>query len=52
MVKKRIFLTGASGSMGYAGLTELLKHRDKFDITCLILPTRHSSAPAAWMGVG
>ena len=38
--KKRIFLTGASGSMGYAGLTELLKHRDKFDITCLILPTK------------
>jgi nucleoside-diphosphate-sugar epimerase len=38
--KKQVFLTGATGSMGSAGLAELLRHRDKFDITCLVLPTK------------
>lgn len=38
--KKKICITGATGSMGSAGLKELIKHRDKFDITCLVLPTK------------
>lgn len=38
--KKKVFLTGATGSMGTATMLELLKHRDKFDITCLVLPTK------------
>ncbi|HQP30373.1 MAG TPA: NAD(P)-dependent oxidoreductase, partial [Deltaproteobacteria bacterium] len=38
--KKKICITGVTGSMGGAGLKELIKHRDKFDITCLVLPTK------------
>lgn len=35
-MKKRIFLTGATGLMGWATLNELLKKDDKFDITVLV----------------
>lgn len=35
-MKKRIFLTGATGLMGWATLQELLKKSDKFDITVLV----------------
>ena len=38
--KKRIFINGVTGSMGSAGLIELMKYRDKFDITCLVLPSK------------
>ena len=38
-MKKRVFLTGATGLMGWAGLQELLKQPDKFDVTIL---ARHS----------
>lgn len=37
--KKQIFLTGATGIMGGAGLEELLKRRDRFDITILVRPS-------------
>ncbi len=37
--KKRIFLTGATGVMGAAGLEELMKRRDRFDITILVRPS-------------
>ncbi len=33
--KKTIFLTGATGNMGYGGLTELLRRKDRFDIVIL-----------------
>lgn len=35
MNKKNIFLTGATGTMGFAGLKELLKHSENFNITIL-----------------
>ena len=38
-MKKTVFLTGATGTMGWAGLQELLKHDDKLDIVIL---ARHS----------
>lgn len=37
--KKTIFLTGASGNMGFEGFTQLLDRRDRFDIVALVLST-------------
>lgn len=39
MKKKTIFLTGATGVMGSAGLNELIKLSDRFDITLLVRPS-------------
>lgn len=39
-MKKTIFLTGATGTMGWAGLTELLKKKERFDIRILVLPSK------------
>ena len=39
-MKKRIFMTGATGVMGTATLNELLARGDKFDITVLARPSR------------
>ncbi len=38
--KKNIFLTGATGNMGWAGLMELLKRTDHFNITILARPSK------------
>lgn len=38
-MKKRVFLTGATGVMGNAGLQELIKLRDQLDITLLVRPS-------------
>ena len=38
-MKKTIFLTGATGLMGWAGLQELLKHTDRYNLVVL---ARHS----------
>lgn len=38
-MKKTVFLTGATGTMGWAGFQELLKRRDRFDITLLVRPS-------------
>ncbi len=40
-VKKTVFLTGATGSMGSATLTELLRRRDRFDIVILARDSAH-----------
>lgn len=40
-MKKTVFLTGATGSMGSATLTELLERRDRFNIVLLAHDTRH-----------
>ena len=41
-MKKRIFLTGATGVMGTATLTELLARGDKFAITALVRDTKRN----------
>ncbi len=40
MAKKKVLLTGASGSMGGEAFKELLRRRDKYDIVILLRPTR------------
>lgn len=40
MTKTMVFLTGATGVMGTAGLKELLARRDMYDIRVLALPTK------------
>lgn len=40
MHKKNIFLTGATGTMGWAGLQELIKRLDHFNITILARPSK------------
>ncbi|MGB2798385.1 MAG: NAD(P)-dependent oxidoreductase [Dehalococcoidia bacterium] len=40
MAKKKVLLTGASGSMGGEAFKELLIRRDKYDIVILLRPTR------------
>lgn len=37
--KKTVFFTGATGTMGRAGLEELVKRRDRFNITLLARPS-------------
>ena len=37
--KKTVFLTGASGNMGYEGFKQLLNRREHFNIVALVLPT-------------
>lgn len=39
--KKTVFLTGASGNMGFEGFKELLARRDKFNIVALVLPSKN-----------
>lgn len=39
MIKKRILLTGATGTMGHEGLKQLCTQKDRFDIVILALPT-------------
>ena len=39
MEKKKVLLTGASGSMGGEAFTELLRRRDKYDIVILLRPS-------------
>src|SRR5574344_1620486 len=40
MSKKTVFLTGATGVMGWAGLQELLQRTDRFNITVLARPSK------------
>ena len=49
-MKKRVFLTGATGVMGSAGLGELVARRDKFDITVLVRDTKRNRAKMAKWG--
>lgn len=38
-MKKKVFLTGATGHMGIEGLKSLLEKSDDYDVTVLVLPT-------------
>jgi len=38
MAKKKVLLTGASGSMGGEAFKELLKRKDRYDVVLLLLP--------------
>ncbi|MCI6522002.1 MAG: NAD(P)H-binding protein, partial [Parabacteroides sp.] len=38
--KKTIFLTGATGTMGHAGLLELAQRLDRFQVTLLVRPSQ------------
>ena len=39
MQKKTVFITGVTGSMGGAGLEELLRRRERFDLVTLVRPS-------------
>ncbi|GAB5451422.1 MAG: NAD(P)-dependent oxidoreductase [Halioglobus sp.] len=39
MAKKTVFITGVTGSMGGAGMAELLRRRERFDIVTLVRPS-------------
>jgi nucleoside-diphosphate-sugar epimerase len=40
MIKNKVLLTGASGSMGNAAFLELLKRKNKYDIVLLLRPSK------------
>lgn len=44
MSKKKVLLTGASGSMGHAAFLELLKRRDEYDVVLLLVPSKRDKA--------
>ena len=39
-MKKTIFLTGATGTMGHAGMSELLRYPDRYDVRVLARPSQ------------
>jgi nucleoside-diphosphate-sugar epimerase len=40
MPKKKVLLTGASGSMGGEAFKELLRRKDQYDVVLLLLPSK------------
>ena len=40
MKKTIVFLTGATGTMGYAGMTEILKYPDRYELRILARPSK------------
>lgn len=47
MDKKSVLLTGATGTMGWAGLEELLKYKEVLDISVLVRPSRKNKRKMA-----
>ena len=49
-MKKTVFLTGATGNMGWAGFQELLKKKDRFDIRVIARPSKKNRKKLApWL---
>ena len=46
-MKKRVFLTGATGTMGWAGLMEFMQRLDRFDMTILARPSKKNKEKLA-----
>jgi nucleoside-diphosphate-sugar epimerase len=42
MARKKVFLTGASGSMGSEAFRELLRRKDQYDIVVLLRPSKQN----------
>jgi nucleoside-diphosphate-sugar epimerase len=47
MAKVRVLLTGASGSMGNAAFSELIKKRDEYDLVLLLRPSKKNKSQFA-----
>ena len=39
-MKTTVFLTGATGTMGYAGMTEILSYPDNYELRILARPSK------------
>ena len=60
-MKTTVFLTGATGTMGFAGMLEILKRPDQYDLRILARPSKknkelltpliakHSSLNVIWV---
>ena len=48
-MKKTVFLTGATGNMGAAGLAELLKKKDLYNIVLLARPSKANKEKLAYL---
>jgi len=44
MTKQKVFLTGATGTMGFLGMKELLKDTEELDLVVLALPSKRDRA--------
>jgi len=44
MARQRVFLTGATGAMGFLGMKELLKDTEELDLVVLALPSKKDKA--------
>ena len=40
MAKTIVFLTGATGTMGFAGMTEILRYPDQYELRILARPSK------------
>lgn len=49
MPKKTVFITGTTGSMGAAGLSELMQRRDRFDLVTLVRPSTANKQKMAYL---
>ena len=48
-MKTTVFLTGATGTMGWAGLQELLAHKENYNIRILARPSEKNKKKLAGM---
>ena len=46
-MKTTVFLTGATGTMGFAGMTEILRYPERYDLRILARPSEEQRAAAS-----